>query len=119
VGRKAAEIDFNIVDTALFYGATLDQLRFLLARKGIDVSVKTIQRIIEREKDMTFGEYKSYNHGGAKFKLAQKQFEVAMSGNPSMLIWLGKQLLGQSDKNDLSIDASKIEIKIDIDDERL
>jgi hypothetical protein len=30
--------------------------------------------------------------------LMQRQYEVAMSGNPTMLIWLGKQYLNQSDK---------------------
>ena len=29
--------------------------------------------------------------------LRRKQIEVAMSGNPTMLIWLGKNVLGQSD----------------------
>jgi hypothetical protein len=29
--------------------------------------------------------------------LRRKQFEVADSGNPTMLIWLGKQYLGQKD----------------------
>ena len=32
-----------------------------------------------------------------KMKLRRKQIEVAMSGNHTMLIWLGKQMLGQSD----------------------
>jgi len=30
--------------------------------------------------------------------LLKKQFEMAMTGNITMLIWLGKQHLGQSDK---------------------
>ena len=30
-------------------------------------------------------------------KLRRKQIEVAMSGNHTMLIWLGKNMLGQSD----------------------
>ena len=34
--------------------------------------------------------------------LRRKQYEIAMSGNPTMLIWLGKQFLGQSDKNELT-----------------
>jgi hypothetical protein len=34
--------------------------------------------------------------------LRRKQFEVAISGNPTMLIWLGKQYLGQSDKQEVS-----------------
>ena len=33
--------------------------------------------------------------------LMQKQFEVAMSGNPTMLIWLGKQYLDQRDKSEV------------------
>ena len=32
-----------------------------------------------------------------KMRLRRKQVEVAMSGNHTMLIWLGKQMLGQSD----------------------
>jgi len=32
-----------------------------------------------------------------KIRLRKKQFEVAERGNVSMLIWLGKQVLGQND----------------------
>lgn len=32
-----------------------------------------------------------------KHSLRRKQIQVAMSGNPTMLIWLGKNLLAQSD----------------------
>jgi hypothetical protein len=32
-----------------------------------------------------------------KQTLRRKQLEVAMTGNPTMLIWLGKNLLGQTD----------------------
>jgi hypothetical protein len=33
-----------------------------------------------------------------KIRLRKKQFEVAEKGNCSMLIWLGKQVLNQSDQ---------------------
>ena len=32
-----------------------------------------------------------------KMRLRRKQIEVAMNGNHTMLIWLGKQMLGQSE----------------------
>lgn len=32
-----------------------------------------------------------------RVKLRRAQMEKAMEGNPTMLIWLGKQMLGQSD----------------------
>lgn len=35
---------------------------------------------------------------GMKTKLRIWQLEAARKGNPSMLIWLGKQLLGQTDQ---------------------
>lgn len=33
-----------------------------------------------------------------KASLRRKQFELAMGGNAALCIWLGKQLLGQTDK---------------------
>jgi hypothetical protein len=33
-----------------------------------------------------------------KTRLRKKQIEVALAGNVSMLIWLGKQMLGQAEK---------------------
>lgn len=35
--------------------------------------------------------------------LRAKQYEVAMAGNPTMLIWLGKQFLGQKDKTEQTV----------------
>lgn len=37
-----------------------------------------------------------------KMSLRRKQFEVAMSGNVSMLIWLGKQMLSQKDEQNFT-----------------
>jgi hypothetical protein len=36
--------------------------------------------------------------------LRNKQYEIAMRGNPQMLIWLGKQELDQTDKQELTGD---------------
>jgi len=40
-------------------------------------------------------------------KIRKKQIEVAMEGNPTMLIWLGKNLLGQSD-SPVNTDANRV-----------
>jgi hypothetical protein len=40
-------------------------------------------------------------------KIRKKQIEVALDGNPTMLIWLGKNMLGQSD-NPVNTDANRI-----------
>ena len=43
--------------------------------------------------------------------LRQKQIEVAMTGNVTMLIWLGKQWLGQSEKAEIKMDKPIEEIE--------
>lgn len=40
--------------------------------------------------------------------LRGKQYELAMDGNATMLVWLGKQLLGQMDKTDITSDGKPI-----------
>ena len=35
-------------------------------------------------------------------ELRQKQFQMAMDGDVKMLIWLGKQMLGQADKQEVT-----------------
>ena len=34
--------------------------------------------------------------------LRRRQFKAAMDGNPTMLVWLGKQYLGQTDKQEIA-----------------
>lgn len=46
----------------------------------------------------------------AKTSLKRKQYEIAMSGNVSMLIWLGKNLLGQKDKPETLADCTTDEL---------
>ncbi len=43
-----------------------------------------------------------------RMSLKRKQYEIAMKGHYGMLIWLGKQLLDQRDKNEVtaSVDAT-------------
>lgn len=60
----------------------------------------TLCRWVKREYNCTFADLKAQKHSNMKLKLAGKQFEVAMGGNIAMLIWLGKQYLGQSDKSE-------------------
>lgn len=41
--------------------------------------------------------------------LRRKQWELAQKGNATMLIWLGKQLLGQSDRVAIPLDIEDVE----------
>ena len=43
-----------------------------------------------------------------KTSLRRAQFELAMKGNPTMLIWLGKQYLGQNERTEVKFNASEV-----------
>jgi len=66
-------------------------------------SEDTIERWCKRELKMSFADaYKRYSAGG-KISLRRWQFRSAENGNTSMLIWLGKQYLGQKDQQDITV----------------
>ena len=45
--------------------------------------------------------------------LRRMQFKAAQGGNTTMMIWLGKQLLGQKDKTEQSTDDSQLDALLD------
>lgn len=84
----------------------------------LKISVDTLARRL-KEKGYSFAEYKNKRQEPMRINLLKKQYDVAMQGNVSMLIWLGKQHLGQSEKNESKISGSDIKIVIDKDDAEL
>lgn len=104
MARPLKVIDENVVFELASIFCTNEQIATI-----VGCSADTIERrfagIVEKGREV------------AKSNLRRKQYEVAMSGNVGMLIWLGKQYLGQSDKQELA--ASVQAIKINKDEENL
>lgn len=60
-------------------------------------SEDTIERWCKREYKENFADvYKKYSKDG-KISLRRAQMKAALSGNATLLVWLGKQYLGQTD----------------------
>ena len=51
----------------------------------------------------SYSEYIAKGRDSGKIRLRQYQWAAAKKGNVAMLIWLGKQVLGQSDKQDITV----------------
>jgi hypothetical protein len=64
----------------------------------LGISPDTLAERIKERYGLSFPEYKEQKREPIRINLLKKQYDVAMSGNTSMLIWLGKNILGQSDK---------------------
>jgi len=90
MGRPKIDIKPEKVEALASYGCTNTEIAAFF---GCDPS-----QITRRfAKEVTKGKET------CKIRLRKKQMEVAMHGNVTMLIWLGKQMLGQAEKYDIDI----------------
>jgi hypothetical protein len=64
----------------------------------IDCDYDTLQTACKRINKIPISEYIKIKRGAGNVSLRRRQFKTAMEGNTTMLIWLGKQRLGQTDK---------------------
>jgi hypothetical protein len=62
----------------------------------MDVSEKTLDRLVKEKYKQTFEETQTHFRAYGKASLLRSQFKLA-ERNPSMAIWLGKQYLDQQD----------------------
>lgn len=100
-GRPRKEIDLNTLDKLIGIQCSAEE-----CAQFFEVSADTIDRRIKEEYSMGFAEYFTIKRGQGKIALRRKQYQVALSGNTTLLIWLGKQYLGQTEKTSL-IDGRK------------
>lgn len=95
VGRPKADVNPVAVEAAASVGCTMKEIATIAG-----CSVATLENhfsdVIERGRN------------NLNMSLRRKQVEIAKAGNVSMLIWLGKNLLGQSERTTVDIDVSKL-----------
>lgn len=100
-GRPRKEFDIETLRNMVRIQCTAEECAGVF-----ECSVDTIDR---RLKELGYGGfadfYKRYSDEG-KASLRRAQWKAAQDGNPTMLVWLGKQMLGQRDKQDFDHTSS-------------
>jgi len=76
-----------------------------------DMSDDTLSRRVKESFDCTFAELYDQKKLRGRVSIRRKQYEMAMAGDRSLLIWIGKNWLGQSDKLEQSITGDPINIE--------
>lgn len=100
--RKESEIDLDKVELMGQFKATYETMA-----EYFNTSVRTIERYMSYDEDdlSTMTDFcRSYKKGfsSMKMKISEAQIKSATEDrNATMLIWLGKQHLGQSDKKEI------------------
>ena len=94
-GRPLIKIDMEQVEQLAAIGATQAEIA-----SHLGVTEQTLHN-----RKGFLGVYKRGMVRG-RLSLRHKQFNLAKGGDKTMLVWLGKQLLGQSDRRELSADVT-------------
>lgn len=92
-GRPVIELDWTKVGKLCEIHCTEAEIANVMG-----CSVDTLERRIKEYFGITFAEYFDQKAAKGRASLRRKQFAAALRGNTTMLIWLGKQVLGQRDK---------------------
>lgn len=92
-GRPKKIIDQEQFEKLCGLQCTLDEMCCYF-----DCNTDTLEKWCKKTYEMNFSDIFRIKKGNGKISLRRKQFETAMSGNPTMLIWLGRNMLGQTDK---------------------
>lgn len=94
-GRPLIKFDWSLLDKVLARGGRMPDCVYLTG-----VSASTIERRIREEHDCTFNEYRDQMMTDIRMRILDTQIDVALKDRDSaMLIHLGKQYLGQSEKS--------------------
>jgi len=93
MGRPLVEIRWDEVEKLLELQCTQAEIA-----SWFRCSEDTLSRACWREHDLSFAEYSRLKRGRGRIALRRAQWKAAITGNVTMLIWLGKQHLNQTDK---------------------
>jgi IS30 family transposase len=96
-GRKQLEIDWKRVDKLLEVQCSGTEIAAALG-----MHPDTLYNAVKREFNSDFSAYSQVKRESGKRLLKAKQFEVALEGDKTMLVWLGKQYLDQSDRQNVT-----------------
>lgn len=94
MGRPKVEVDWETVDKLCQLQCTAEEMASVL-----NLSTDTLVRRCKKKFKTTLAEYIAQKRLGGRVSLRRAQWAKALKEtNTTMLIWLGKQYLGQTDK---------------------
>jgi hypothetical protein len=99
IGRPEVVIDLDVVERAASIGCTVEEISAL-----VGCSRRTMFYKLKDEPEIQEAMQRGLDKGRAT--LRRQQWQRANSGSDTMLIWLGKQMLGQRDVTDIALSGS-------------
>jgi hypothetical protein len=110
IGRPQAEIDWKKVDQFLQAQCDGTSIAGILGIHPQTLYNKVVEKYAEQYSISNFTEYQKIKRAEGRELLRAKQFDTMMSGNVTMQIWLGKQLLGQKDQVETTLFVPQVKL---------
>jgi uncharacterized Zn finger protein len=104
-GRPKKEIDQRMFESLCEIQCTQAEICGVF-----DITDKTLTRWCQETYGESFSDIYKTKSGVGKISLRRLQFDKAKQGSVPMLIWLGKQYLGQSDKNEVTENLATVKL---------
>lgn len=95
-GRPRKVIDLALVEKLAQIHASQEEIAATLG-----VSVGYVSEHLKDGADPAFAAAHARGWSNGRLNLRRRQLEKAMGGDSTMLIWLGKNMLGQADKSEV------------------
>lgn len=114
MGRPKIEINDKLFDILIQLPLIKEDIA-----KCLGCGIDTLQTYCQKRFGTTFSVLSEQNRQTFRKNIIGKQYEMAMKGDRCMLIWLGKQYCGQSEKIEQKVEQKSIEFKIGFSDEGL
>lgn len=97
-GRPRIEIDYEMLEGLCRIHCTKEECADVLG-----CSEDTIDRRLNEETGEGFAAFYKKHSAGGRVSLRRAQMSAALDGNPTMLIWMGKQHLGQKEAQEVTL----------------
>ena len=92
-GRPEKEINLEAFAALARVNCTMEEIA-----AGLQIGRRTLFEHVERHPELK--ELMEEGRSSGRASLRRAQFKAALDGQPTMLVWLGKQLLGQTDRQE-------------------
>ena len=109
-GRPPIKVNLSQAEQLCHIGCTLREVAGFFK-----CSEDTVQRVIKEERGQTFSEFYAMHSADGDISLRKAQYQKATSGDVKMLIWLGKQRLGQTDKQEVNHSGAIAGVRVTIE----
>lgn len=106
--QKGQHFDWVMIGKLFQVFSTIPDVVYIL-----NTTQRELNKKCKEEFNMTIKQFQEANYSVGRSSLRRAQYQTALKGNPTLLIWMGKQYLGQKENQTNQFDQVKFSVNYD------